>query len=81
MQIGSIASAGMYQALRRFDASVQRVARVGAIEGAENVLPVEPVDPVHEIVNQIGAKQQFSANLAVLDTANAMTKRLLDIRV
>ena len=81
MQIASVASAGMYQALRRFDASAQRVARVGAVEAAEPILPVEPVDPVHEIVNQMGAKQQFSANLAVLDTANQMTKRLLDIRV
>ena len=79
MRIGSIASYGMTQALQRFESSALRTARANS---AANVVDgVPPVDPVHEIVETIGARQDFTANLAVFRTADEMTKRLLDIKV
>ena len=81
MNISSIASAGMYQSLRRFEASAQRMASLGAVDPADPTPPVEPVDPAEEIIQQTTAKQSFSANLSVLRTGDDMTKRLLDIKV
>jgi hypothetical protein len=73
MQINPIASAGYVQAVRRFDASAQRVARAGAASG--------DVDLAVEAIEQIGATRAASANLAAQDTANEQLKRLLDIKV
>jgi flagellar basal body rod protein FlgC len=73
MQISAIAGAGLVQAVRRFDASAQRVVRAG-----------EAGSPVHlaeEAVEQIGAKHAFTANLSVLKAADDMVKQLLDITV
>ncbi|WP_374654286.1 flagellar basal body rod C-terminal domain-containing protein [Phenylobacterium sp.] len=62
---------GLLAASRRFDASASRVARMG-VEG-------ENVDLASEVVEQISAKHQFSANLSVIRTAQDMTGELLDI--
>jgi flagellar hook protein FlgE len=62
---------GLLAASRRFEASASRVARMG-VEG-------ENVDLAAEVVQQINAKTEFSANLSVIRTAQDMTGELLDI--
>lgn len=62
---------GMFAATRRFEASVVRVARMG-IEG-------QNTDLAAEIVEQVTAKAAFSANAAVMRTAQEMTGELLDV--
>jgi hypothetical protein len=61
---------GLMAASRTFDASARRVATAGADSD---------VDLGTEVVNQITAKQSFSANLGVLRTADEMMGDLLDI--
>jgi flagellar hook protein FlgE len=73
MQIGAIAQSGLYQALRRFDASAQRVAQAGASVG--------DVDLAAEAVEQVSSVHAVKANIATLETGNAMFKQLLDIKV
>lgn len=62
---------GMLAASRRFDASAGRVARMG-VEGGNIDLPME-------VVEQITARTEFSANASVIRTAQDMTGELLDI--
>ena len=62
---------GLLAASRRFEASASRVARMG--------VESENVDLAAEVVQQITAKTEFSANLAVIRTAQDMTGELLDI--
>lgn len=62
---------GMLAASRRFDASAGRVARMG-VEGENIDLPME-------VVEQITARTEFSANASVIRTAQDMTGELLDI--
>ena len=62
---------GMLAASRRFDASAGRVARMG-VEG-------ETIDLPMEVVEQITARTEFSANASVIRTAQDMTGELLDI--
>ena len=64
---------GLTQSVRRFDASAQRTARAGEASG--------DVDLAEEAVEQISAKNAFSANLAALRTSDEMLKHLLDIKV
>ncbi|MFC5372308.1 flagellar basal body rod C-terminal domain-containing protein [Brevundimonas faecalis] len=63
----SIAAAGMQDAAARFETSARRVAS-GAMD-----------DYAVEAVEQIRAKQDFTANAAVVRTADEMTGTLLDI--
>lgn len=63
------AAAGMQNAVNRFEASARRTAT-----GALDNLAVEAVE-------QIRAKQDFSANAAVARTADEMTGALLDVLV
>lgn len=72
MQIPAIAS-GLMQAVMRFDASAQRTARAGD--------PASKVELVDEAIEQISAKDAFTVNISVLQTADEMFKRLLDIKV
>ncbi|MFN3513788.1 MAG: flagellar basal body rod C-terminal domain-containing protein [Phenylobacterium sp.] len=65
------AAYGMFQASKRFEASALRTAQMGD--------PEAQVDLVAETVEQIGAKTAFSANAAVVRTADEMNKALLDI--
>jgi hypothetical protein len=65
------AAYGMLQATQRFEASAFRTAQVGD--------PETQVDLVAETVEQVGAKTAFSANAAVIRTADEMNKALLDI--
>jgi len=62
---------GLLAASRRFETSASRVARMD--------VPGESVDLASEVVEQISAKHQFSANLSVIRTAQDMTGELLDI--
>ncbi len=62
-----IAAAGMMDAQARFESSARRTAAA-------------PLDNLaEEVVERIGAKAAFSANAAVLKTADDMTGTLLDI--
>ena len=62
---------GMLAASRRFEAYANRVVQMG-VPGAQVDLPTE-------IVEQMSAKHQFSANALVIRTAQDMTGELLDI--
>ncbi|WP_340644045.1 flagellar basal body rod C-terminal domain-containing protein [Phenylobacterium sp.] len=62
---------GLFAASQRFEASAQRTAQMGD--------PAFDVDYTHEAIEQITAKTEFRANLAVIKTADQMTDSLLDI--
>ena len=63
-----IASAGIHNALERFAESAGRTAR-------------DPLDAVaDENVARLRSVTELTANLQVLETADAMTEALLDIR-
>ena len=65
------ARAGMMNAERRFEASATRVARMGSDES---------VDLVHEAVEQVMAKTQFSASARIVRFSDEMWRALLDIQ-
>jgi flagellar basal body rod protein FlgC len=67
----TVARYGMFAAEQRFAASAARTARMGADPS---------VDPAQEMVDQIQAKQQFSANLNVVKFADDMWRSLLEIQ-
>ncbi len=62
---------GLFAATRRFEASAERTARMGDSSF--------DVDYGAEAVEQVSAKQEFSANIAVIRTADEMQQSLLDI--
>ena len=62
---------GMLAASRRFEASAFRTAQMGD--------PNANVDLGFEVVEQITSKHEFSANAAVIRTADDMLGDLLDI--
>ena len=65
--IASIAIAGMAASTARFEASAQRLAQ-------------DPrADLAKELVSQKFAAADFEANIAVIRSADKMTKTLLDI--
>ncbi|MFA4940281.1 flagellar basal body rod C-terminal domain-containing protein [Brevundimonas sp.] len=67
MQALSIAAAGMTTAQNRFESSARRTAAA-------------PLDNLaEETVERVQAKTAFSANAAVVRTADEMTGTLLDI--
>jgi hypothetical protein len=68
MDAFKIAAGGALAALKRFDASAQRTVRGDG-------------DYVSEAVGQISDKESFSASVAVMKVSDAMTRRLLDIKV
>lgn len=72
MQVFAIAQAGLTGAVRRFEQSAARTAQAGS--------PQPDVDYADEAVAQISAKHAFTANLAVIKTADAMLGELLDIK-
>ena len=71
MQVLAIASTGLDAAFQRFEQSAQRTARAAS--------PYADVDLAQEAVEQISARASFSANIAVMRTANQMLGQLLDI--
>lgn len=73
MQALAIAAAGMTAAANRLTASAERTATWNARE--------TDTDLVKEAVEQISAKTDFAANVAVARTADAMTGALLDLKV
>ena len=62
---------GLFAAGQRLASSAERVSRMGD--------PNADIDLANEIVEQVSAKQDFRANLAVIRTSNEMTDALLDI--
>jgi flagellar basal body rod protein FlgC len=73
VQALAIAAAGMTAAANRLTASAERTATWNARGG--------DADLVKEAVEQVSAKTDFLANIAVLKTADAMTGALLDLKV
>lgn len=73
MQAIAIAAAGMTAAAHRLTASAERTATWSARES--------DTDLIKEAAEQISAKADFKANVAVLKTADAMTGALLDLKV
>jgi flagellar hook protein FlgE len=73
----SIAQGGLMAASARFEASASRTARMGATDGQASG---DSVDLGQEVVEQVQAKQQFSANLGVIRIADQMWQALLDIQ-
>ena len=73
MQALSIAAAGMTAAAHRLTESAQRTATWSARE--------IDTDLAKEAVEQVSAKTDFEANVAVAKTADAMTGALLDLKV
>ena len=67
----TVARYGMFAAEQRFAASAARTARMGEDPS---------VDPAQEMVEQIRAKQQFTANLNVVKFADDMWRSLLEIQ-
>ncbi|MBW3560653.1 MAG: flagellar hook protein FlgE [Proteobacteria bacterium] len=72
MQALTTAAAGMQAAFQRADASAARTARFGATS--------EDVDLASEVVEQISAKSELKANVAVARTADEMLGAVLDIK-
>ena len=62
---------GLFAAGQRLASSAERVSRMGD--------PSADIDLANEIVEQVSAKQDFRANLAVIRASNEMTDALLDI--
>jgi flagellar basal body rod protein FlgC len=73
VQTLSIAAAGMTAAAHRLTASAERTATWSARE--------IDTDLVREVVEQVSAKTDFEANIAVVKTAEEMTGALLDLKV
>ena len=73
MQVMAIASAGLQTSMQRFEQSAQRTAQAAS--------PYSDVDMAEEAVEQISARSAFSANVAVIRTANQMMGQLLDLMV
>ena len=67
----TVARYGLMNASARFEASASRTARMGADDS---------VDAGQEVVEQISAKHQFSANLGVIRIADEMWRSLMDIQ-
>ncbi len=63
---------GMLAATRRFEASAQRTTTIG-VEGST-------ASYEQEAAEQIGAKHQFTAQLATIRTADAMWKELMALQ-
>lgn len=73
MQALSIAAAGMTAAAHRLTESAQRTATWSARE--------IDTDLTQEVVEQVSARNDFAANVAVARTANEMTGALLDMKI
>jgi hypothetical protein len=67
----NIARAGLMAASARFQISAVRTARMGSDPS---------VDEGQEAVEQIEAKQQFSANLGVIRVSNDMWRSLMQVQ-
>lgn len=63
-----IAAAGIYNAAARFEASAKRTV--------EPTIDARAIEPVEQVI----AKQQFSANAATVRTVDQMLGTLLDIK-
>lgn len=72
-RIASTAQAGIQSALSRFEKSAERTVRMND--------PAADVDIAQEIVQQLNAKHEVSANISVLRTADEMMGKLLDLKV
>lgn len=79
----SIATGGMTAAARRLDVAAGTVATLGTetVPGATGsaLPPAATVDLSATVLDMITAKTGFAMNAAVVRSADAMTKRTLDI--
>jgi flagellar hook protein FlgE len=78
VQVLNTAAAGMFAAADRLSASAQRTAAWGLEQQSQ---AEQKVDLAHEAVEQVSAKTDFTANAAVIRTADEMTGALLDMKV
>jgi flagellar hook protein FlgE len=74
MDVMSTALSGMQQAQGTLEKTAQRIALAGT-----NQAPGDSVDLSTEMVNLIGARQQFSTNARVAHVADKMQKSLIDM--
>jgi flagellar hook-associated protein FlgK len=74
MDVMSAALSGMNQAQGTLEKAAQRISTAGT-----NQTPGDSVDLSTEMVNLIGARQQFSASVGVAHVADEMQKSLLDM--
>jgi flagellar hook protein FlgE len=77
VQVLNTAAAGMFAAADRLNASARRTVAWGV----EQSQAEQKIDLAHEAVEQISAKTEFSANAAVIRTADEMTGALLNLKV
>jgi hypothetical protein len=77
MDISAIALQGLAQAQMQVEASAARLIAATA-PGPEGT-PVDTVSLSETAVALLGAKNQFSASIEVLKTANEMQKNLVNI--
>lgn len=77
MELARIALSGLDGAVAKLDRSARHVAAASAVgpEGSS----VDTVDLAVAMVGLMEARQEFTANVQVIRTADEMTKRTLDI--
>ena len=78
MDVSAIALSGLQQAQSQFEQSAAKVASAGATASTGG-MPTDTVDLSAEMVAQLSAKNQFSANLSMLKTADQMMKSTIDL--
>ena len=77
MDISAIALQGLQQATMQVDASAARL--IAATAPPAEGMPVDSASLSEAAVALLGAKNQFSASIEVLKTANEMQKNLVNI--
>ena len=76
MSVLSIAASGIDAATRRFEQASSRIARAGSSTGLASETDTDLTD---DIVDQLAARQSFTANVAVARTGDQVLGTLLDI--
>jgi flagellar hook protein FlgE len=77
MDVSAIALQGLAQAQIQVEASAARL--IAATAATPEAMPVDTVSLSEAAVALLGAKNQFSASIEVLKTANQMQKNLVNI--
>lgn len=75
----STARYGLMAASSKFEASAERVARMGAAEGPDQAADGD-TDIAQNMVDMVQAKQAFSANLTTIRFAQDMWDSLLQLQ-
>jgi len=77
MDVSAIALQGLEQAQLQLEASAARVIQSAA--ASPEGVPMDTVSLSEAVVALLGAKNQFSASISVLKTANEMQKNLVNL--